>query len=64
MIAQNCGNGNIPMASGYVMKASAGPPVATGVIGRPVTSGDLEYLIYTPIYLHFNEVRRSLEIPN
>lgn len=29
MIAQNCGNGNIPIASGQVMKANAGPPVAT-----------------------------------
>lgn len=38
MIAQNCGNGNIPIASGYVMNAKDGPPVATDETGKPVTS--------------------------
>lgn len=38
MMAQNCGNGNIPIASGYVMNAKAGPPVATDDTGKPVTS--------------------------
>lgn len=38
MMAQNCGNGSIPIASGYVMKANDGPPVATDDTGNPVTS--------------------------
>lgn len=38
MIAQNCGNGSIPIASGYVINAKAGPPVATVETGKPVTS--------------------------
>lgn len=53
IIAQNCGNGSIPIASGYVMKAKAGPPVATDDTGNPVTSAErkiaqiaFHYLIY------------------
>lgn len=38
MMAQNCGNGSIPIASGYVMNANDGPPVATDETGNPVTS--------------------------
>lgn len=38
IMAQNCGNGNIPIASGYVMNAKDGPPVATDETGKPVTS--------------------------
>lgn len=41
MIAQNCGKGNIPIASGYVMNANDGPPVATDETGNPVTSTKL-----------------------
>lgn len=29
IMAQNCGSGSIPIASGYVINAKAGPPVAT-----------------------------------
>lgn len=38
IIAQNCGNGRVPIPSGYVINANAGPPVATDDTGNPVTS--------------------------
>lgn len=38
IIAQNWENGNIPIASGYVINANAGPPVATLDTVKPVTS--------------------------
>lgn len=51
MIAQNWGNGSIPIASGYVINAKAGPPVATDDTGIPVTSELIESLHL--ITLHF-----------
>lgn len=45
IIAQNCGKGSIPIASGYVIKARDGPPVTTEDTGKPVISND------TKIYL-------------
>lgn len=52
IIAQNCGNGSIPIASGYVMNASAGPPVATVDTGRPVTSKNYYFSNSMPFFPH------------
>lgn len=50
MIAQNCGNGNIPIASGYVMNAKDGPPVATDETGKPVTSVFGDTVVQIPLF--------------
>lgn len=43
--AQMCGNGNIPIASGYVTNANDGPPVATEDTGMFVISAYTHRLI-------------------
>lgn len=52
IIAQNCGNGNIPIASGYVTNANDGPPVATDDTGKPVTSKITKHILK---YLSVNQ---------